>query len=647
MNQPVLLCGLGRVGFRILQHLKAAGVPVSVISENDPTDPQLAGVPFIKGDCRRPELLEQAGLKTARGVIIVTSDDLVNVSTAMLVRKLNPDVRVVVRMFNQNLIPRLGAAMKNTVALSVSALTAPLIALTALTGDTLGVFKLDDVPHQVAEVVVPENSPLVHARLGDLAKQHKLMILSHTPSGGEAKLWEAVSGDTRLAVGDHFVACGRPEDLAPILVDEDGNLFGGVRWAGWLRRQLRTVGRTLGAIDLPVRLASAGLFFTLFVSTLMFRYGVGTDWADGLYQTVSIVATGGELHAESRPPWAKVFVSVLKIAGAALLAIFTALFTQYFIRAKLGGVLEARRIPDGGHVVVCGLGNVGFRCVEELVRLGHQVVAIENVHDNPFAETVRRLGAAVIIGDATVGAVLKQARAGTARSVIAATESELRNLEIGLLAREMNSTHRIVVRLTEPTFAEAVRDSANIKHAVSVPALAAPAFAAALYGDRVQTLITVGSRTLAIVELTVQPNDPCLHEQSLLATMFDYSFLPLGIGGKPPFPQDGLPKALRLQAGDKLTIVAELSALERLVRREPAPADRRVVVESYPYSARELLWSIVRTNRRCTEEEAAAVVAQTPFVLAEQLTAGESEELLALVERNKVDARAEAAPATV
>ncbi len=640
MNQPVILCGLGRVGFRILQHLKAAGVPVSVISQNDPTDLALAGVPYIKGDCRRADLLEQAGLKHARGVIIVTSDDLVNVSTAMLVRKLNPDVRVVVRMFNQNLIPRLGAALKNTVALSVSALTAPLLALTALTGDTLGVFKLDDVPHQVAEIAVPENSAIAGTRLGDLAKRHKLMILSHTPAGGEMKLWESVSGDTRLAVGDHLVACGRPEDLAPILVDED-NLFGGVLWAGWLRRQLRTVGRTIGAIDRPVRLASAGLFVTLFLSTLVVRFGVGTAWADSLYQTVSIVATGGELHAESRPPWAKVFISVLKIAGAALLAIFTALFTQYFIRAKLGGVFEARRIPDGGHIVVCGLGNVGFRCVEELVRLGHQVVAIENVHDNPFAETVRRLGAAVIIGDATVSAVLAQARVGTARSVIAATESELKNLEIGLLAREMNSTHRIVVRLTEPTFAEAVRESANIKHAVSVPALAAPAFAAALYGDRVQTLITVGTRTLAIVELTVHPNDPCLHEQSLLATMMDYSFLPLGIGGKPPFPQDGLPKALRLQAGDKLTIVAELSALERLVRREPATTDRRVMVESYPYSARDLLSSLVRTNRRCSAEEAAAFVAETPFVLAEKLTAGEAEELLALVERNKVDAKAE------
>src|SRR5688500_5326245 len=123
MERPVVLCGLGRVGWRVLDSLRAAGIPVVVINIKDETDdPRLAGVTVFKGDCRRHELLEAAGVKGARGVVIVTSDDLVNISTALLVRKLNPTVRIVVRMFNQNLISRFGVAVKNTVALSVSAL---------------------------------------------------------------------------------------------------------------------------------------------------------------------------------------------------------------------------------------------------------------------------------------------------------------------------------------------------------------------------------------------------------------------------------------------------------------------------------------------------------------------------------------------
>ena len=66
------------------------------------------------------------------------------------------------------------------------------------------------------------------------------------------------------------------------------------------------------------------------------------------------------------------------------------MFTNYLIRAKLGGVLESRKIPDGGHVLVCGLGNVGFRCVQELLRLGHQVAAIDKDANTPFADTEER-----------------------------------------------------------------------------------------------------------------------------------------------------------------------------------------------------------------------------------------------------------------
>lgn len=639
MERPVILCGLGRVGWRILDHLRAAGLPVAVVSLHDPADSRLAGVHFVKGDCRRPELLEEAGVRSARGVIIVTSDDLVNVSTALLVRQLNPDVRVVVRMFNQTLIPRFGAAVKNVTALSVSALTAPVIALTALTGDALAAFKLGDRPQQVAEVAVAEGSELAGRRLADVAAKHRLLILAHARAGADPTLWHDLAGDTALSVGDVFAACGSPDDLAPLLSEGRGELLGGVRWAGWVRRQYRTARRTLGEIDLSVKLASAGLFLTLFASTLAFRYGYGRTWADGLYQTVSVMATGSDLHGEALDAGGKVFVSVLKVAGAALLAGFTAIFTQYLIRARLGGAFEARKIPDGGHVVVCGLGNVGFRCVEELARLGHPVVAIDKVTDNPFAATVRRMGVPVVVGDATVAAVLRQAKADAARAVVAATDSELTNLEIALLVREWNPNQRVVVRLTDPAFARAVREAADIKLAVSVPALAAPAFAAALLGDRVQTLLTLGGRTLAVVELVVQDSDPCLGGRSLVAAMIDYRFLPVGLSGKPPFAADGLPKGLWLQPDDRLTAAAELPDLERLLRREPAAADRRVVVDGYPLSAREVLLPIVRTGRGCSQEEAVAAIAATPFVLADNLTRGEAEELAAKLTRDKVQVR--------
>lgn len=640
VDRPVLLCGLGKVGWRVLDFLRAAGTPVVAIDVRaDPEDPRLAGIRYVKGDCRNPLVLERAGVATAEGILIVTSDDLVNVATALAVRRLNPTSRIVVRMFNPGLIERLGSAIQNTTALSVSALTAPLIAMTAVTGDALGAFSADGVPQQIAEVAVDVGSELAGRRLTDVAEQHKILVLAFTPAAGEPQRLHDVPGDAKLEVGDRFVACGHPTDLEPLLAHGRGDLLSGVLWASAIRRWLRTARRTLADVDLGVKIGATALLLTVAGSTLVFRFGVDLPWGDAIYQTVSVIATGGDLHGENRPEWFKVFLSGLKLTGTALVAAFTAILTNFLLRAKLGGAFETRKIPDGGHIVVCGLGNVGFRVVQELVRLGHRVVAVEKANDNPFAATVRRMGVPVVIGDATEPEVLAQVRANTARAIVATVESELANLEIALLARQTTPNQRVVVRLTDPDFAQALRDAAGVKLAIATPAVAAPAFAAALYGDRVHTLIPVGDRTLAVAELTIQTDDPCLAGQSLVAAMIDYRFLPLAIGGKEPFAASGIPRTHRIAAGEKLTVAIGRVGLERLLSRQSASREWSIRVDSFPPTAVEALLPVVRAARSCSGDEAMALLKAGEFELARGRTRGEAEELLARVARERAKAR--------
>jgi Trk K+ transport system NAD-binding subunit len=272
--------------------------------------------------------------------------------------------------------------------------------------------------------------------------------------------------------------------------------------------------------------------------------------------------------------------------------------------------------------------------VNELTAMGERVVVVERVADHPFVATTRRKGVPVFVGDATVGEVLKQARADTAKAVIAATSSELANLEIALLAREMNPKQRVIVRLSDPQFAEAVRAAAQIRYAVSIPALAAPAFTAALFGDRVQTLVTAAGRTLVVIEVVVDPDESYLVGKSLRALVLDYRLLPVALAGKDLADARGH----RLQVGDRLTVVAELPDLERLIRRQPAPATDSVVVESFPPIAKESLAALVRLKRNCTPEEAAAALAAVPFTLATGLTRGEALELVEEVARDGINA---------
>ncbi len=638
MNQPVILCGLGRVGWRVLETLQAANLPVVVIDNiGTADDPRLAGVRLIRGDCRQRAVLEQAGLANSRGVLVLTSDDLINISTALMVRHMQPDVRIVVRMFNQNLLSRLGKAVQNVFALSVSALTAPLLALTALTGEALGTFGQGDAERQVAEVTIDDSSHLLGRTVGEAANRHRFQALAYFPAQGEGRLLLEVDPDARLSPGDRLFVCGVPADLASLVTREDDGGLPGLLWAGSLRRHARVLARTFGEIDLPVKICGGVLVAVLFLSTCVYTFGIGKSWPDGLYRTVSLIATGADMHGEELiVGWQKVFVSFLRIFGAAVTAAFTAIVTNYLIRARLGAALEIRRIPDGGHVIVCGLGNVGFRVVEELVQRGAQVVAIERTAGNHFIPTARRLGVGVIVGDATVPEVLRQAQAGTARAVLAVTSDELANLEIALLARELNPRQRVVLRLSDPYLAQTLRDAANVRLALSTSALAAPAFLAALFGDRVQNIFLVQGQALAAVELVVHKGDALLDGQSVRALAIDYHLLPVTLVAADQAPRSQ-PLNHRLGVDDRLTAILALPDLVRLLRRERVPANCTVDITGFPLPAKGWVHGLLRTQRQLTVEDADKALEQLPVSLGCNLTRGQAEDLLVMCRRERVN----------
>jgi Trk K+ transport system NAD-binding subunit len=573
MEKTIVLCGLGRVGWRVLEYLQAANLPVVIIDTTcRADDPRLRGVRFVSGDCRRRDILEAAGIEQAGGVLILTGDDLVNISAALMVRALNPDVRIVLRMFNQNLMGRLGQAVRNVFALSTSMLTAPILAMTAMTGQGLGAFRLEhesDGLRQVAELQIHASSKLYGQMIATVGARVAL-VLAHLPRQGTPKYLLDVNPETRLAAEDRLIVCGEPHALAPLFAESEGGDAPHLLWAGFLRRWGRILQRSLAEVDRAVLLCTLVFVTVVLTSTLILHFGVEKYTpADALLHTLSIMSVGGNLHEDDYPnTGTKLFVSVLRVTGVALMGLFTAIVTNYLLRARLGGALEAARIPDKGHFIVCGLSPIGFRVVEELIAAGEQVVVIEVDTANRFVATVRRLRAAVIIGDATVAEVLRQARASEARAVIAATSHDLMNLEIALLVRERNAVQRVVLLMADPQLAQMLRDAANVRLAVSVPTLVAPAFLAALYGDRVLSVFLVRGHLLAVIDLVVQENDPLVN-QKVSAVAADYRLLPAAVIPKNDSPPTE-PMTAILLAGDRLVAIIALHELERLLRRQPA-----------------------------------------------------------------------------
>lgn len=637
MQGHVVLCGVGRVGWRVLECLRTTGASITVVDRAvDPGDSRLAGVRVVRGDCRDAAVLKDAGVGDGRGVIIATSDDLVNLSCALMVRRLAPDVRIVLRMFNQNLVTRLGKAVPNVTALSVSALSAPLLALSAVTGDVLAAFPVADERRQVAEVPVAPDSPLVGRPVGAIGEPGRYLTLAHAPVGESPRLLLDVEPGARVGPGDRLLVVGRPNDIRRLL-DPGWDELSDVLWAGKVRRWSRVAYRTVAEIETPVKVCATILLVVLFGSAATYHWALGHRWYDGLYRTISLIFTGSDMGGTDYEGWAKVFVSLIKMFGTLLVAAFTAIFTNYLLRARLGGVFEARRIPDKGHVVVIGLGNVGYRVVEELDRLGEQPVVVERRADNPFIASCRRRGVPVLIGDATIRETLRQARAKTARAVIVCTAGDLANLEMALIVAELNEKQRVVVRLGDSVLAETARTAAGVKMALSLPELTAPAFVAGLLGDRVLAMFLVGGRMVAVVEVAVRAEDAVLAGRSLRALAIDYRLAPVAVVGP-----DGKVRepdwAYRLADGDRLTGVAAVPDLDRLTQRAPVPTDCSVEVTAYPLAARETLLLHVRA-RRNPPDDVAAAVGPAPFVLAEGQTRGQAEDLVATLRHEKVTAR--------
>ncbi len=112
----VIICGLHDVALRTVEQLYLAGVPVVVI--DDEPEPRLVatvqawGIPYIARSALLDDPLAEAGLAGARAVICVESSDLGTLETALSVRSLRPDVRIVVHLDN----PSVGGAVEGITA---------------------------------------------------------------------------------------------------------------------------------------------------------------------------------------------------------------------------------------------------------------------------------------------------------------------------------------------------------------------------------------------------------------------------------------------------------------------------------------------------------------------------------------------------
>ncbi len=189
----VILCGLGRLGFSILKELVKMGKEVAVVEMNETaygvSEARRMNIPLVIEDARDEQVLVDLGIHKAQAVIAATNDDMANLEIALDARTLRPGVRVVVRMFDQQVAQKIARSFNIRAIFSTSAIAAPSFAAATVDRALVNSFYIDDKQLQTVKLLIGPGSPLIGKPLGFLRDGRQLSILSHRRHGKEATLF--------------------------------------------------------------------------------------------------------------------------------------------------------------------------------------------------------------------------------------------------------------------------------------------------------------------------------------------------------------------------------------------------------------------------------------------------------------------------
>ncbi len=186
LKDHVVVCGAGRVGFRVFEQLSRLGVPLLMI-ERDESKPfistiRAAGVPVQIEDVRSAGVLERANLQKARAIVCATDDDLANLNIALDARKLKPGIRVVMRLFDDDLVAKVSSSF-DAQAFSTSALAAPALAMAALDPSIKNSFEVGGRLMVVGELMV--NARLAGRSVAQLRDENGVLIIHLVKKDGQ------------------------------------------------------------------------------------------------------------------------------------------------------------------------------------------------------------------------------------------------------------------------------------------------------------------------------------------------------------------------------------------------------------------------------------------------------------------------------
>jgi len=111
MRKHTIVCGAGQTGTAVVNELASIGRAAVAIESNAERaavfERLFPDVPVLVGDCTDDEVLTQAGIAHASGIVVCTDDDKVALVTTVLARQMAPKARLVARAVDERAAARL------------------------------------------------------------------------------------------------------------------------------------------------------------------------------------------------------------------------------------------------------------------------------------------------------------------------------------------------------------------------------------------------------------------------------------------------------------------------------------------------------------------------------------------------------------
>lgn len=544
-----IICGLNALGLRLAEHLNALGERVVVIrSEPRPAyEAALSalGITIIDGTTDNEVALTGAGIDKAQAMALVADDDLGNLSGALLAAKRGDHLRIVMRLFNEHLGEQIQDLFDDCAILSQSAIAAPFFAAAAL-GDDDG-----------ERIAIAGRALLVERTRPDSDPNRPVLMTLANIRNGKAELFPAQAAPGGQVITD----LGPFEDAPPGRLHPPAHDRRSVAERWWAATS--TVRELL---DTRLRIVLALVAALLVAGTTYFAIAKGLTPITSLYYTVVTLSTVGygDINLLNDPVDVKIVGVVFIMLGASVIAIFFAVLTDTIVGSRLAQVLGSVRGRLRNHVVVCGLGNMGFRLLGEFVEQGVTVVAIERDDDSRHVAAARRMGIPVVIGDCTLTETLKAAQVENAQAVVTATDNDIADLQAAVNARAIHPDVRIILRLFDNELSTRIEQRFNIHISRTTAVIAAPVFAAEMLGHDLVNTVHVAGEALAFGEVDVVAAGPAAGKRvSALEASGDVRVL--AAQPRPGEPAEWrVSESRELSAGERIAVVGRAAVVQEL-----------------------------------------------------------------------------------